>query len=156
MPDRRLIGDLIRDQHAWSETDMSDQRPTHKPNRRHIGDRLVWLKTHQRPTCLIKGLKLFQYISISKKYMKLGIFIYICVKIPIGLHRHVGLHGSPIRHVGLRWNMSRFLMGLRSGMLVSDESPMGLQWLSHRSSIKIIFSWTHWERPNRYNLTDKW
>ena len=38
--------------------------------------------------------------------------------------------GSLIRHVGLRCSMSRSLMGLQSGMLVSDEACRGLQWVS--------------------------
>ena len=46
----------------------------------------------------------------------------------VGLHEHVEVFdGSPTRHVGLRWSMSRSLMGHRSGMLVSDGSPIGFR-----------------------------
>ena len=49
---------------------------------------------------------------------------------------------SPIRHVGLRWSMLKSSMGLRSGILVSDGSPIGIQWVFDRSPIILIFSWT--------------
>ena len=37
---------------------------------------------------------------------------------------------SLIRHVSLQWSMSRSLIGLQSGKLVSDEACWGLQWVS--------------------------
>ena len=126
---RRPIGDLdmlywtpIWNQHVSSGTDMPDQRPSYMPNWRYNGDRHAKSKTLQRPTCLI--IVLIQiYINKQKIYKINYIFKYICVKIPIGLRRHVGLrwvytgmsvydgaYRSPIRHSvskeacwGLRW-----------------------------------------------------
>ena len=43
---------------------------------------------------------------------------------------------SPIRHVGLRGSMSRFSMGLQSGMSVSDVACRGLR--SCRSPMKHV------------------
>ena len=63
MSDRQPIGD----RYACSETDMPDQGLTFMPNRRHIGDQHALSKTHQKPTCLIRVLTLFQYTYINAK-----------------------------------------------------------------------------------------
>ena len=52
--------------------------------------------------------------------------------------KHVEVfNGSPIRHVGLRCSMSRSPMYLRSGMSVSDGSPIGIRWVSDNNNIFV-------------------
>ena len=156
MLDRRPVGDW----HVWLET---HQRPTCLIRDRHASSETNM--PHWRPTCFIgdpSETNMPRWRPIINTYLAQG----------WSPMRHVGLwwgmsvsNGSPIRHVGPWSGMSvsdqacrspirhvvlrlvsnqacRSPMGLWSGMSVSDGAPIGLHWVSNRSPIVIIFSWT--------------
>ena len=87
--------------------------------------------------------------------MKISIFKWICVKIPIGLRRHVGLRWastgmlisngackSLMGHVGRQWGMSVLNEACQGLRWVFDEacpSLMGLRYFSKRSPLINFF-----------------
>ena len=127
----------IRDLGDLSKTNMPDWRLRHASS-----------KTHRRPTCLngdpldtstcfignTTETNMPHYIipiciNKQKVYKNIKI-IFKCAEIPIRLRRHVSLW----------WGMSvsnEACLGLRSGMLVFDRSPMGLQWVYDGSPIVL-------------------
>ena len=137
---RRPIGD--RD--TWSEDNIPCRWPSCLIGDPSETDILDWRPIEDRHACGVQSE--FKYI-----YLNILIFIYILL-IYIGWCKE-----SIITHVNLRWvsdqpcrspmglqlSLSSSPMGLRSGMPVSDGSPIwyvGLRWVSARSSIIIIFS----------------
>ena len=89
-----------------------------------IGDRHAWSENHRRTTCLIGDTSETSTCFIMGHHNE-----------AFGGLRWVS-DGSPIRHVGLRWSMSRSLMCLLSGMSVSDAACRGLWWVSE------VFDWS--------------
>ena len=138
---------LIRDRHALPET---HQRPTclsrdpsemympdHRPSClirdqntwwRPIGDWHAWSETHW--TCLIKyfGLRLvlIRHVGIWSDML---VFDQACWY----LIRHVGIWSGRLVSNYAWWS----LMGIWSGMLASDGSPMGFQWIFDWSPIGL-------------------
>ena len=76
-------------------------------------------------------------------YIKISIFKYTCVKIPIGLQRHVGLRwvstGMSVSDGACQSQMGQ--VGRCWGMSVSDEACRlrSNMWVFDRSPIIIIF-----------------
>ena len=126
---------LIRDP---SKTDMPNRRPRHAssetdmPNRRPIGEQHVRLETHRRPRHA--SLETYRHVGLQwgmsvSDGSPMG---HVSFRMVTNVACQGTSDGSPTRQVSLRWGMSvtdgacRFLMGLQSGMLVSDVTCRGL------------------------------
>ena len=149
MPDRRP-----------SETStyfIGDPSETDTLHRRTFWNQHTPPETHLKPTCPIRDpletdMPVKRWIMSRSPIRHVGLrwFSDQTCRSPIG-HRwsvlvfneacwspmkHVEVSdGSPIRHVGPLWSMSRSPMGHRSGMLVSDGSLIGLWWVSDNNNI---------------------
>ena len=144
-----------RPQHASSETGMPDRRPWHAsletptclfgdpletniPDWRTSGDPHAWSETHWRP----------QHASLeTDRHVVLRWVSYWACRFQMDLRwgmsvsvdsqmKHVEVSDrSPIKHVSLQWETSvtngacQSLMGLQSGMSVSNVACRGLWWV---------------------------
>ena len=110
-----LIGDP-------SQTDMTDWRP--------ITDRHAWLETHHRPTWLRSLIGISTHLNIL-------ILNTFCLFI----NHYIIYWNNILGHVGFRWVSYEACRGLRSGMLVSNGSLIGLQRISDRAEQRLVNQW---------------
>ena len=115
MPDRRHIGNL--------GVDMLHRRPTCL-----IGDPSETDMPHRRPTYLLSLIGISTHLNIL--FFIYFLLNYICI-----LEQYIG---ACRLQMSIRLSMWMSLMGLRSGMSVSDGSPLGLRWISHFTIIFVI------------------
>ena len=115
MPDRRHIGNL--------GVDMLHRRPTCL-----IGDPSETDMPHRRPTYLLSLIGISTHLNIL--FFIYFLLNYICI-----LEQYIG---ACRLQMSIRLSMWMSLMGLRSGMSVSDGSPLGLRWFSHFTIIFVI------------------
>ena len=128
----------IGDWHALSETstffigdlDMLHRIPTCligdplKTSTCFIGDRHAWLETHRRHRHAKSETNMSDWRPIEDRHAP-----SVSNGSPM---KHIEFSdGSPIRHIGIWWSLSR-----------SSIMHVGLRWVSDGSPIVIIFSWT--------------